>query len=287
MGIHLQRVFIPRASGAGFALAACLLAAVLSGCAVRQPESPAKQAEMLAEAHVEQGRALAAQGRYAEALAELDLAVRTAPQQAAVRAEALRERAWTQLKRGDAPHAEADFTALLETAPEDLWAHAGRGLARSLAGRHEGAAQDFGFVLEREPENLTALLNRGFSRASLGQHALAVEDFSRVVGLTDAQDTQVSSSAVDPLALYYRARSLAALGRNVQAALDYDRLFALTPDHGAAAARELLGPEPGALELLLAQAKSDTDGGKTLEILDCVARLLLEKDTTACRSSVF
>jgi tetratricopeptide (TPR) repeat protein len=289
-------------------LAAVLLACVLAfaSCATKDPRPPEdSSAEAVARAageRLEAGRALAASGQWSEALAELDQALALTPENRA----ALLERAYVHLRRGDAPRAEADYSAALaapENAPEnapantsanisegkdDSWALAGRGLARSLAGKYAQAAEDFSGVLAGHPTHRVALLNRGFCRARLGEHALAVEDFSRIIGLEDAGAAPGNAGeAVDPLPLYYRARSLAALGRSVQAALDYERLFALDRNAAALARERILGPEPGALAGLLAQAKSDADQGKTLPALDCVARVLLGKDAQACAAMGF
>ncbi|MGE4503771.1 MAG: tetratricopeptide repeat protein [Desulfovibrionaceae bacterium] len=285
-------------------LAAVLLACVLAfaSCATKAPRPPEdSSAEAVARAageRLEAGRALAASGQWSEALAELDQALALTPENRA----ALLERAYVHLRRGDAPRAEADYSAALaapENAPantsanisegkDDSWALAGRGLARSLAGKYVQAAEDFSAVLAEHPTHRVALLNRGFCRARLGEHTLAVEDFSRIIGLEGAGAEQDNAGkAVDPLPLYYRARSLAALGRSVQAALDYERLFALDRNAAALARERILGPEPGALAGLLAQAKSDADQGKTLPALDCVARVLLGKDAQACAAMGF
>lgn len=245
-----------------------MLCLALLSCAPRQPPEPAgpDPSDLASRA-----ARLERVGEYSEAVSALDQALALVPNDA----ELVLARARVHLRRGDALRAEVDYSRAMELLPDDPWPHAGRGLARSLAGRHQGAVEDFSFVLEREPDNQTALLNRGFSRARLGEHVLAVEDFSRVVGKSG-----------DELALYYRARSLAALDRPVQAARDYALLLEREPEAAAAALEELLGPGAVPLSTHVDQAVNEPDQGRLLPLLDCLARRVLDKPVAACSAAL-
>lgn len=244
-------------------------------CAPRQAAlpvgTPTDGASDVAEMQA-RGAALLGAERFTEAARAFDAVLEAEPSNL----RALKDRAYSHMRRGDFPRAEVDYSLAMLLDPADVWIKGGRGLARSLAGKHALAVEDFSAMLTARPGNKTALLHRGYARQQVGENALAVEDFSRVVGL-DPENL---------LALYYRARSLFELGRPVQAARDYARMFELDPAGAGQAVLALLGPEPAALDSLVRQALDEKDTGRTVPALDCLARYLLGKETRACVPSL-
>lgn len=218
------------------------------------------------------GAALADAGEHRKAAQAYDQALSIAPDHV----PSLRGRAQSHMLRGDFLRAEQDYAQLAAIEPANVWNVAQRGLAKSLSGDHVGAVKDFSAALIAEPGNLVAMLNRGFSRYELGQYAPAVDDFSSVL-------------TVDPEslpALYYRARSASGLTHFSEAVKDYARIYALEPAKAAQGASELLGDRPEALEGLVQQALMVVDKGRTLPVLDCIARFVLGKKTLACISAM-
>jgi tetratricopeptide (TPR) repeat protein len=89
------------------------------------------------------------------------------------------ERANDALAKGDAPGAEAAFTAVLEASPGDQKALIGRATARSWAGKHQLAREDYNAVLQQDANNLEALTGLGYDYAWAGDYAEAMSTFQK------------------------------------------------------------------------------------------------------------
>lgn len=98
-----------------------------------------------------------------------------------------------------------------------------RGDAHRRIGRRERALADYETALKIETSNVRALAGRGMIRAEEGANLQALADFRRAIG----------SGGDGPEVRFARAGALAALGRDAEAAADYD--VVLSTDEGVAA----------------------------------------------------
>ncbi len=138
------------------------------------------ESTFLAIDHAERGRVLHRQGRYAEAVAAYDAALKVRPDYAVVhrlRGEAL-------LKLDDHQGAVAAFGHYLrlEKAAPAADVYRARGLARAKLGDYAGAMEDYTRALELEPDAAHMRTRRGWAYL-LAAQKLALRDFDAAVKL--------------------------------------------------------------------------------------------------------
>ncbi|MFE3966004.1 tetratricopeptide repeat protein [Streptomyces cyaneofuscatus] len=128
----------------------------------------------LAAVHAERSRALWALNRGDLGRADLDSAVRLAPQDPYYATGRGTHLMWT----GRLGAAIADFDRALELAPASLLARHRRGEAHLRAGRHAEALSDLDVIHQREPVATAALLTRGRALRALGDAKAALRDLT-------------------------------------------------------------------------------------------------------------
>ena len=189
-----------------------------SASSVAAPRPPADPDA--AVAYFDQGRVQEMSGRYIEAIAAYDQALRLDPNYA----QAYFQRGYAQGKLGRHAQTVADYDQVLRLDPGYALAYNNRGWSRGQLGQHAQAIADCDQALSLDPDNALAYNNRGWSRGQLGQHAQAIADYGQAL-------------RIDPnYALAYRNRGYAKgeLGQHAQAIADYDQSLRLDPDNAQA-----------------------------------------------------
>lgn len=156
--------------------------------------------------------AFARRQRYAEAVAELDQAVRLNP-----------KHFWSWMQRGICRQelgqytlAAGDFGMCMGLWPEFAWGYFNRGYALNLSGHKAEAISDYSAALDRDPRFLLAYLNRGMARLELKQYAPALADYDKAIEL--GQDDTVPHAG--------RGAALEGLGRFAEADQAFQTAFA-------------------------------------------------------------
>jgi serine/threonine protein kinase/Flp pilus assembly protein TadD len=118
-------------------------------------------------------------GRYAEAVAGLDRALRLNSRHF-----------WSWFQRGichlelaDPTTAAADFGVCIGLWPDFAWGHFNRGYALYRGGNRAEAVKDYDAALSCDPRFLDAYINRGLAFRELGEHTLALADFDKAAEL--------------------------------------------------------------------------------------------------------
>jgi tetratricopeptide (TPR) repeat protein len=206
------------------------------------------------------------QGRYEEALADYEEALKLAPS-----ASAWRNVADAHLGLGRVEEAEAGYTRAIELDADYLEAYLGRARARTASNRYPEAIADLDHVLEVDPDHPAALAQRALIRALMGtdalpkgdreegrrQYALALADYDRVLTASpDAADVLLQRGMVHAV---LAEQAVIESGRGSgdeeyrKAVADYDQVVRLAPDAipallNRANARQQLGDLAGAEE---------------------------------------
>jgi serine/threonine protein kinase/Tfp pilus assembly protein PilF len=163
----------------------------------------------------------ARQGKYSEAIANLNDALRLDPRHY----WAWVQRGLCHLERNDPVPALGDFGACIGLQPDFAWGYFNRGYALSRCGRPVEAVADYTSALRCDPKLLAAYLNRGLLRLEVGEAAPALEDFQQV--LDRGRDDAVVHSG--------RGVALEKLGRHAEA----DVAFATARRRAADGPREV------------------------------------------------
>ncbi|MHA7840923.1 MAG: tetratricopeptide repeat protein, partial [Gammaproteobacteria bacterium] len=171
-------------------------------------------------------------GRYAEAIADYDEALRLNP----AKAEAYHNRGYAKRQLGRYTEAIADYDEALRLNPAYAGAYFDRGFAKGQLGRYAEALVDYDEALRLNPANAVAYHNRGFAKDSLGRYADALVDYDESLRLNPA-------SAV---AYHNRGVAKRQLGRYEEAIADYDEALRLNPAlavayHNRGVAKDSLG----------------------------------------------
>ena len=168
-----------------------------------------------AHARLSRGIALVRKDRYAEAIPDLDEALRMEPAFAkdyqSLLADAYVHRGADRQELGRYEQAVADYTEALRLNPENVYAHLNRGLNYFRGGDHERAIADFTSVLRREPARTDVLVWRGHAHLLRNESKEALADFNEAIRL----EPQNASA--------YYLRSFAREAGGEKAAADADR----------------------------------------------------------------
>ena len=191
------------------------------------------------------------QGRYRQALAAFDEAVRTRPT-----AGAYANRGATRARLGDARGAIEDFTRALALEPDDPEVLFNRGNAHLVAGDPGAAVADFSRALELRPDWLLARFNLGLARWQAGDPAGARAEWDRAV-----------SRVGDPLVRAGIERRIAVIVATGDGALDSRALAQ------RAIEREVAGDRAGAIADLRAALALERDPGRRAALEDFLRRL--------------
>jgi tetratricopeptide (TPR) repeat protein len=155
---------------------------------------------------------LARSGRYAEAIAELNQALRLNPRHY-----------WSSVQRGICHQelgqltlAAGDFGTCIGLWPEFAWGYFNRGCVLDQGGSRTGAVADYTAALERDPQFVLAYLNRGLMRLELKQYPEALADFQKATALGRDDATVHAGLAV----------ALEGLGRPKEADGSFQKAFA-------------------------------------------------------------
>ncbi|MDE2141273.1 MAG: tetratricopeptide repeat protein [Elusimicrobia bacterium] len=178
------------------------------------------------------GRARGELGRWKEATADFEAAVKLAPHSGV--AKAWRGRA--KLMRGDAEGAAKDLEAALESRTEKAaaWILAWKAEAELAAGRPADAEASASRALEVHARYADARRTRALSREALGRAAEALEDAERAAALAPADEAAralrdrllAALETDDDAGLRRRAERFAREGRHEECVALYDRLLA-------------------------------------------------------------
>jgi hypothetical protein len=124
------------------------------------------QGQALGKLHRGRAEALSAKGRAAEAIADLDAALRLDVLDR--RSYLLRGQAY--LEKREFARADADFTAAIELEPKDAEGYFKRGLVREQQGDKERATADYGRAIGLDPKLAAAYAKRGerFAKTDAG-----------------------------------------------------------------------------------------------------------------------
>jgi tetratricopeptide (TPR) repeat protein len=139
--------------------------------AAKRPDNPRGHLN-LAAAHFNRGDATAA-------LAELDVTVRLAPEDA----DAWCNRGQAKQRLGRHDEAIADLTRAIELRPDQARYYLERGRARRGAGRLDEAVEDFTRSLSLEPDQAETYFYRGNALLALGRTERAIADYTRATEL--------------------------------------------------------------------------------------------------------
>jgi serine/threonine protein kinase/tetratricopeptide (TPR) repeat protein len=151
-------------------------------------------------------------GQYAEAVQELNRALRHNPRHY-----------WSYLQLGichqelgELALAAADFGACIGLWPDLAWGYFNRGRVFDQLGKKAEAVADYTAALACDPRLVVAYLNRGLSYLELNQPARALADFS-AEAVRDRDDAALHGG---------RGIALEALGRHAEADAAFQRAFA-------------------------------------------------------------
>ena len=132
-----------------------------------------------AEAYHNRGVAHAELGRYAEAIAEYDEAIRLRPDYA----KAYFGRGNARARLGRHAEAIADYDEAIRLQPDLAEAYYNRGLAYASLGWYEEAIADYDEAIRQRPDYAEAYNNRGVAHAELGRYAEAIAEYDEAIRL--------------------------------------------------------------------------------------------------------
>ncbi|MBU2547711.1 MAG: tetratricopeptide repeat protein [Proteobacteria bacterium] len=175
------------------------------------------EGEELSLAYRDRANAWRNLNKYDKALADYSKVVELAPDDA----KAYRDRAntWLKLKKND--EALADFSRAVELAPDDARIYRGRGYVYRIKGELDLAIADYTKAVELRPDYPMAYVNRGYAWRQKGEPDQAIADFTRAIDL----DPEYA------LAYMQRAWDYQKRGDYTAALEDYDRAIKFRPKH--------------------------------------------------------
>lgn len=211
---------------------------------------PQQQVSQVALSLVDRATRLSDEGRFDEALAELDSAIAIDPEFF----EAWAMRGWVQVELGHEAAAEETFARADALAPLQPMTLRGRGALALRRSDFAAAIAYFDQSLRLDPGNAYALANRASARGAQGQFGAALAD----------AEAAIAASPDYFMAYMTRIAALVELGREEEAIAAVDALLAAFPDNpmAQAAASDVLaglGQEERSQNLL----DTSLQGGET------------------------
>jgi tetratricopeptide (TPR) repeat protein len=191
-------------------------------------------------------------GANAQAVADLDQAIRLRPDDASGHAGRARGR----LALRDVAGAIEDYNEALRLAPGTAALHVGRGHARFVKGDHVAAIADFTEALRLNPQSPSTLNRRGLAYRRAGDLGRAIDDYTAAIAL----------NPVYALAYNNRGYVYEAQGRKEDAIADFQAALLLDPS--------LIGARDGLARLgipaaLLTETAKRVREGKALVEQNC------------------
>ena len=119
--------------------------------------SPTPEATSSSQGHFNAGDALKREGRFEEAIAQYNEAIRLEPQDA----QAHNNRGTTYLRLGQVERAIQDLDEAIRIDPQYAQPYSNRGVAYASLGQLERAIMDFDEAIQLEPQHAAAHNNRG------------------------------------------------------------------------------------------------------------------------------
>ncbi|BCA56480.1 hypothetical protein W02_36200 [Nitrospira sp. KM1] len=156
-----------------------LLGARHAGIDPGQAQNQSARTPDNAEEHRKKGVSLTQQGRYDEALAEFQVALRLMPN---LEKTHLGIGAALQGK-GDFDGAIAEYRMVLKQHPDDAGAHNNLGSALQLKGDMKGALSEYRTAIELQPNNAVTHFNLGTALATNGDVKEAIEEYRTAIKL--------------------------------------------------------------------------------------------------------
>ena len=133
-------------------------------------------------------------------------------------------RAIAKRRLSDYEGAIADYSRMIEMAPQHAKAYINRGRVKEQLGDHEDAIADYDRAIEINPQHMAAHLDRGRSKEKLGDYKGAIADYDRVI---EFNPQHVS-------AYFGRGYVKEKLGDLPGAIASYDRVIEFNPQHAGA-----------------------------------------------------
>jgi tetratricopeptide (TPR) repeat protein len=168
-------------------------------------------------AHNNLGVALAAQGKWAEAIQHYEQALQLEPEDP----KALNNSGVALAAQGKWAEAIQHYEQALQLKPDFAEAFNNSGDALAAQGKWAEAIQHYERALQLNPEDPKAYYNLGVALAKKGKLAEAIQHFERALQLKPA----------DPEAHYYSGVALATQGKLDQAIRHYEQALQLKPDY--------------------------------------------------------
>jgi tetratricopeptide (TPR) repeat protein len=169
-----------------------------------------------AHSHFNRGITYVGMGRCSEALADYDVAIRLDPNYAKARLN----RGHTYAALGLHTDALADYDAAIRINAKFAEAHLNRGGTYIALGRHAEALADFDVAIRINPKYADAHVNRGITYKTLRRQAEALADF----------DVAIRINPNHAVALANRGMTYDVLGRHTEALADLDAAIRLDPN---------------------------------------------------------
>ena len=160
------------------------------------------------------------QGKYEEAIADYDQAIRIKPQDAI--AYYNRGTAKGVLRKYE--EAIADYNEAIRIDPQDAVVYNNRGTAKGVLRKYEEAIADYNEAIRINPQYAEAYYNRGNANVALGQHHDAIADYDQAIYI-NPQDAD---------AYYNRGTVKGALHRHEKEIADYNEAIRINPQYAEA-----------------------------------------------------
>jgi tetratricopeptide (TPR) repeat protein len=165
---------------------------------------------------ISQGVAKISARYFAEAIADLDAAVRLNPEMAV----AYYHRGSVKINLGHFAAAQVDFNEAIRINPDDASNYNKRSFVNSKLKNFPEALSDLNEFISRSPQYIMAYVNRGVVKMNLGQFAEAVLDFNKAIPLN------INEKDI----FLHRGYALYHLQKYSEAQENYQTVFRCNPD---------------------------------------------------------
>lgn len=155
--------------------------------------------------------------QYADALTDLNEAIRLAPQTA----ESYRDRGLVYLFDGQYSQALSDLTQAIELNPEDAKANAYRGIVYAAQANCPRAIEEFTHALRLQPDSQAVLVSRAAAYRDVEDYPAALTDLNRALELVPGNFNAIAE----------RGKLYQAMERPEDALLDLNQVLTQNPDN--------------------------------------------------------